>query len=65
MNRYTKYTAVTNIRDYYNPPPVPSVNQQQQAFELAKAQYIEVLRNQIVTAEQIKFIDVFPKSSHL
>lgn len=64
LNRYTKEAAVTNIRDYYIPLPHESaLGKQQQAFERARSDYIAALQGQIKVAEQISFVDVFPKSA--
>lgn len=64
LNRYTKETAVTNIRDYYFPTPHESATgKQKEAFERAKAEYITALKGQIEVAEQISFADVFPKAA--
>ena len=64
LNRYTKATAITNIRDYYIPLPHESATgKQQEAFERARSEYITALRNQIQVAEQITFGDLFPKAA--
>ena len=64
LNRYTKETAITNIRDYYSPlPHEAATGKQKEAFERARVEYIAALQNQIQVAEQITLGDLFPKAA--
>lgn len=64
LGRYQKAHAVDCIRDNYTPPMAWQDSEERRiaAFDLAKKQYIDALKESIAVAEAITMRDVFPKA---